>query len=83
VQSFPAWLLFSMAGMIRLLPDPGSISGYNEMDYPASYLTLFRLQHNRLNSLTIHADEDSMTLRAQLKQLDPVLFQHYLGIIDA
>ncbi len=83
VQSFPAWLLLSKPGLTRLLPEPGSISGNNEMLYPASYLTLFRLQHNRLNSHAKHGNEKTMTLRAQLKQQDPALFQHYLGNIDA
>jgi len=83
VPSFPAWLLVSKPGLTRLLPEPGSISDNHEMDYPVSYLTLFRLQHKHLNSHAKYGNEETMTLRAQLKQQDPALFQHYLGNIDA
>lgn len=84
-QSFPAWLLLSKPGLTKLLPEPGSISGNDEMVCSASYHTMYQIQHNRLHS---HAEcgnennaDNNLALRAQLKQQDPVLFQYFLGYI--
>ncbi|MBL1274585.1 MAG: hypothetical protein COB30_000695 [Ectothiorhodospiraceae bacterium] len=76
--AFPAWLLIKKPGLIHSLCAPD-----NEMDCPASYRTMFQLQHNNLNAQAGLEDGEAMTLRAQLKQQDPELFQHFLGKIDA
>ena len=81
-SSFPAWLLLDNPGLTRVLLEPGPISSNHEMVYPVSYLAMFQLQHSHLNP---HAKQrhETMTLRAQLKQQDPALFQYFLGNIDA
>ncbi len=91
--SFPAWLLLNKPGLIRLLPEPGSKSDENKLalECPASYHTLYRLQHNRIRTRTEHGNEEdlkrekaehnTMALRAQLKRQNPVLFHHFIGTI--
>jgi hypothetical protein len=68
VESFPAWMLITKPGLTQRLPEPASA--------PASYITLYRLQHNRLHAAD---NEHTIALRTQLKQQDPLLFQHFLA----
>ena len=75
--AFPAWLLIRKPGLTRSLQEPGA-----EMLCPASYRTMFLMQQNSLNSQARLEDGEVMTLRAQLKQQDSALFQHFLGKID-
>lgn len=85
-QSFPAWLLLSKPGLTKLLPEPGSMSDKDDITCPASYHTMYQIQHNRIQSQAESGKENNadnnIALRAQLKQQDPMLFQHYLGNID-
>jgi hypothetical protein len=84
VQSFPAWLLLSKPGLTNILPDPDNHSrvargtGDGVTVCPASYRTLYRLQHDRVQAHAERGTNDTMALRARLKQQDPVLFQHFL-----
>jgi len=85
VQSFPAWLLLGKPGLTRILPDPDNHSRdargteVGVTACPASYRTLFRLQHDRVQARAERKTDDTMALRARLKQQDPVLFQHFLA----
>ncbi|MCF6212313.1 MAG: hypothetical protein L3K24_16995 [Gammaproteobacteria bacterium] len=67
--TFPAWLLLNKPGLSKVLTGPR----HDTANCPASYRTLYQLQSN-LSAQT----GDDIALRAQLKQQDPVLFQHYL-----
>ncbi len=67
--TFPGWLLLSRPGLRKILIGPR----HDAANCPASYRTLYRLQSN-LSAQT----GDDIALRAQLKQQDPALFQHYL-----
>lgn len=72
VQTFPAWLLLSKPGLIRIVVAPHN----DETICPSSYLTMRQLQHN------IQQTDNNIALRAQLKQQDPALFLHYLNNIE-
>ena len=84
MQSFPAWLLLNKPGLTNILPDPDNHSrvargtGDGVTVCPASYRTLYRLQHDRVQAQAERGTNDTMALRARLKQQDPVLFQHFL-----
>ncbi len=73
-HTFPAWLLLTKPGLSKVLVSPR----HDTASCPASYRTLYRLQGN-LSAQT----DDNIALRAQLKQQDPVLFQHYLSLQKA
>jgi len=77
-QSFPAWLLITKPSLVRQLPEPGSIP---EIKCPVSYDILYQLQHERMQSQAEHGSDNAITLRAQLKQQDSELFQHFLNNI--
>ncbi len=76
VQAFPAWLLLTKPGLIKQLPKPESMS---EVACPASYITLYQLQHDRMQSRAESGSDNTMALRSQLKQQNPELFQHFLS----
>ncbi|HEB92631.1 MAG TPA: hypothetical protein ENI94_04025 [Gammaproteobacteria bacterium] len=66
-HTFPAWLLLDKPGLSNVLAGPR----HDAANCPASYRTLHQLQ-SKLSAQT------DIALRAQLKQQDAVLFQHYL-----
>ncbi len=66
-HTFPAWLLLDKPGLSNVLAGPR----HDAANCPASYRTLHQLQSNP-------SAQTNIALRAQLKQQDPVLFQHYL-----
>lgn len=72
MQTFPAWLLLDKPGLTRILVAPHN----DTTACPASYQTMHQLQSNIPGQTDKH-----ITLRARLKQQDPVLFQHYLNNI--
>ena len=72
-QTFPAWLLLNKPGLTRILAAPCD----DTTACPASYQTMHRLQNHMPDPIDKH-----ITLRARLKQQDPVLFQHYLNNIQ-
>ncbi len=72
MQTFPAWLLLDKPGLTRILVAPHN----DTTACSASYQTMHRLQSNIPGQTDKH-----ITLRARLKQQDPVLFQHYLNNI--
>jgi len=71
VQAFPAWLLIRKPGLTQALPDPAS-----DPISPGNYRILYRLQCRQLTG-----NSSDIALRAQLKQQDPTLFQHFLDHI--
>ncbi len=71
VQSFPAWLLIRKPGLTSTMPDPAL-----DTASPGSYRVVYRLQRRPLTENK--RDSGDIALRAQLKQQDPVLFQHFL-----
>jgi hypothetical protein len=73
VASFPAWLLLSRPGLCRVLRDPNA----GPVPCPDSYLTLYRLRCEQVPADAASGSE-ALTLRARLKQQDPVLFEHFL-----
>ncbi len=81
VQAFPAWLLLTKPGLVRQLPEPDSMPEINDIACPASYVTLYQLQYERMQSHAKNESDNAMALRAQLKQQDPELFQHFLNKI--
>lgn len=76
VQSFPAWLLMNRPGLRDRLGEPEKLS----VGCPESYRTLSHLL--RLPRPQGKAGADEMTLRAQLKREDPVLFRYFLGAVS-
>lgn len=70
-HDFPGWLLLDKPGLSKVLTGPR----HDAVNCPASYRTLYQLQ----SKLSVQTD-DNIALRAQLKQQDPVLFQHYLSL---
>lgn len=80
-SSFPAWLLLEKPGLTRVLPEPAPTSSNQNIVYPASYSAMFRLQHSHLFP-DVKQRSETISLRAQLKQQDPVLFQYFLESID-
>jgi hypothetical protein len=76
--TFPAWLLMRSPGMARFAPAPES----NDL-YPASYQTLYRIKQANSSVSPGLLDQQTLALRAQLKNQDPLLFQHFLGQIDS
>ncbi len=74
VQSFPAWLLIRKPGFTSTLPDPAT-----DPASPGSYRIAYRLQCRQLAGNS--SDNGTIALRAQLKQQDPTLFQHFLDNI--
>lgn len=74
-QTFPAWLLLNKPGFVQIVVVP---SGDHVVTaYPKSYHTMYQLQ----SSIGQQAN-NNMALRAQLKQEDAALFQHYLNNIE-
>jgi hypothetical protein len=80
VGSFPAWLLLSRPGLIPILLEPTGEPESARAVYPPSYLTLYRLRRNHARPAT-DSGEHGMALRAQLKEQDPLLFQHFLSAL--
>ncbi|MDA1073519.1 MAG: hypothetical protein O3A63_01990 [Proteobacteria bacterium] len=76
VQAFPAWLLLKRPGLTNTLPAP--VIG--DDGCPASYGTLYALQRHRVETEGA-STADEMALRAQLKEHDPALFQHFFETI--
>jgi len=72
--SFPAWLLIRKPGLTSTLPDPA-----HDPASPGSYRVAYRLQCRQLSGNS--SDNGNIALRAQLKQQDPALFQHFLDKI--
>jgi hypothetical protein len=68
-QTFPAWLLLDKPGLSKILAGPR----HDTTNCPTSYRTLYQLQNNFSRQT-----DNNIALRAQLKQQDPMLFQHYL-----
>lgn len=96
VQSFPAWLLLGKPGLTRWLPEPGLSAGAGETSCPASYVSLYWLQHGRVQDSQAHsragrepeqqhgdAAIDVMALRARLRQQDPALFDCFLESMES
>ncbi|MCF6338706.1 MAG: hypothetical protein L3J84_12295 [Gammaproteobacteria bacterium] len=77
-QTFPAWLLLAKPGLIQQLPEPEPMS---KVACPASYITLYQLQQERMQSHAESGSDNTMAMRTQLKQQDPELFQHFLSNI--
>ena len=74
-QSFPAWMLLNKPGLTKLLPQPCD----EPSACPSSFHTLYQLQRSRLHTHNkAHEQENTMILRARLKQQDFALYQYFL-----
>ena len=69
VPTFPAWLLIIRPGMVNWLPGP-------EAFQPESYRLVYALQAGQAGPSGLQGDV--VQRRARLKELDPVLFHHFI-----
>jgi len=71
IEAFPAWLVSVTPGSVQALPAANA-----EVEAPrSSYEIMLALQR----AASQNGQEQKIQLRAQLRNQDPVLFQHYLA----
>ena len=74
-QAFPAWLLINMPSLTKVLKDPCR----TEIESPESYKLLYQLQSIYEQTRHTGVDDTIISLRRELKQANPMLFDLYIN----
>lgn len=75
-ELFPAWYLMCRPGLVHHLPQPDNEHQATSIQ---AYQVIYRL-HQKATPGTASLNAISIPLRAELKQLSPALFAHYMQI---